>query len=355
MTKPWRFPVLVSLLAVLIAVVAVSATYGQTDCTEALDGDGSIEGEWESGCSSAVEGRGYARYYTFTLTNPSEVTISLSSFYADTYLYLREGGRSGTVLHENDDAGSTSLSRIQETLPAGSYTIEATTYNEGETGDFTLTVSGISEFEDEDLIIPIDSLGTGHIHHDVGRDGPVFHFRDVQAYDVAASAWFANPYDASDHDFSYGFQLRSTGYTPSIRFYVHSEKYWGLIVGRTVHTGYAPNLKTLPFEYNRLAIAVIGKEAVVSLNRVNLTDLNGNSVFHVGSETESGNVLLAAGIVEGTLKEGAITHFTLLDIYRVVPDVLIEDSFEASMVVKEISQQDSKPFPDIQQLEAHKP
>ena len=56
--------------------------------------------------------------------------------------------RSGTALRENDDhrgaglAGSTD-SRIRETLAAGTYTVEATTYQAGETGSFTLTVSGL--------------------------------------------------------------------------------------------------------------------------------------------------------------------------------------------------------------------
>ena len=52
--------------------------------------------------------------------------------------------RPGEPLHKNDDleSGNTN-SRIQETLEAGAYTIEATTYSEGETGSFTLTVAGL--------------------------------------------------------------------------------------------------------------------------------------------------------------------------------------------------------------------
>ena len=44
-----------------------------------------------------------ASYYTFTLAESADVTITAESG-VDTYLYLREGdGRDGTVLHENDD------------------------------------------------------------------------------------------------------------------------------------------------------------------------------------------------------------------------------------------------------------
>ena len=61
----------------------------------------------------------------------------------DTYLYLLEGaGRDGAVLYENDDidtAGGNYGSRIAERLPAGIYTIVATTYNTDREGDFTLS------------------------------------------------------------------------------------------------------------------------------------------------------------------------------------------------------------------------
>ena len=89
-------------------------------------------------------GRGYARYYGFSLAQESEVTIDLESS-EDTYLYLRRGeARSGTALHDNDDVASGNTdSQISQTLAAGSYTIEATTYNPGTTGSFTLTVSGL--------------------------------------------------------------------------------------------------------------------------------------------------------------------------------------------------------------------
>ena len=91
-----------------------------------------------------MPGRGHARYYTFTLDAETEVTIALSSDSIDTYLYLRaDSAISGAVLHENDDIdGGNRNSRIVETLAAGTYTIEATTYREDDAGSFTLDVSG---------------------------------------------------------------------------------------------------------------------------------------------------------------------------------------------------------------------
>ena len=114
-------------------------------CGETLTGDGSVSGQWAQGCDSQTSGRGHARYYSFTLAQRGEVTITLESDDADTYLYLRAGAaRSGDFLYENDDhEGSTRKSLIAQTLAAGVYTIEATTYSEGETGSFTLTVAGL--------------------------------------------------------------------------------------------------------------------------------------------------------------------------------------------------------------------
>ena len=114
-------------------------------CQEALPAD-SFASRWASGCESEARTGSYARFYTFTLDGESEVTIALTSETqgVDPYLYLRSGtAQSGSHLYENDDhEGSTSVSQIQETLSAGTYTIEATTYNAGEAGNFFMTVSG---------------------------------------------------------------------------------------------------------------------------------------------------------------------------------------------------------------------
>ena len=116
------------------------------DCIQTVSSDGTLNGQWASGCDSETRSGSHARYYTFTLDVSSEVTVRLESSAANTHLYLRRGdATSGTALHENDDhGGSTRVSQIQETLAAGSYTVEATTYSAGATGAFTLTISGLS-------------------------------------------------------------------------------------------------------------------------------------------------------------------------------------------------------------------
>ena len=49
------------------------------DCGDTISGDGAISGEWSSRCQSDVTGRGFAQYFTFTLSQQSQVTIDLES------------------------------------------------------------------------------------------------------------------------------------------------------------------------------------------------------------------------------------------------------------------------------------
>lgn len=123
-------------------------------CVQPLPNNGTANGNWTSGCSSENKAGSYAQYYTFTLNEESDATITLDSS-EDTYLYLLRGvGDDGPVVYENDDyatlinteacAGASGLgeydSCITASLIAGDYTIEATTYDAGVTGDFTLIV-----------------------------------------------------------------------------------------------------------------------------------------------------------------------------------------------------------------------
>ena len=122
-----------------------SPTPTEANCVDTVTVGDTITGQWTPGCESDEQSGSYARFYNFTLALSTEVIITLESDDTDTYLYLLSGsGTSGTVLHENDNhEGSTSRSQIQETLAAGTYTIEATTYDPGITGSFTLTISGL--------------------------------------------------------------------------------------------------------------------------------------------------------------------------------------------------------------------
>ena len=118
-----------------------------------VSGNGTTTGNWSSDCASEGRSGSYASYYTFTLTETADVTITAESS-VDTYLFLREGtDRDGTEVASNDDHADeadctteferTTDSCIVHSLDAGTYTIEVTTYTAGETGEFTLTVGGL--------------------------------------------------------------------------------------------------------------------------------------------------------------------------------------------------------------------
>ena len=103
---------------------------------------------WASGCMSEAKTGSYARYYTFTLAGDMQVEMNLTSG-TDPYLALRRGeGRDGAMVASNDNVGSRNFnSSINMMLDAGTYTVEATTYFAGQTGDFTLSVRPLQETE----------------------------------------------------------------------------------------------------------------------------------------------------------------------------------------------------------------
>ena len=125
-------------------------------CVQSVGADGAIEGFWDDTCLSEKDAPGgagdrYARFFTLTLTEATDIVINLSSD-EDTYLYLLEGhGKDGNTLHSNDDiaGGGVNLnSRLSVTLQPGSYTIEATTYRPETTGGLSLTIEGLGQAEE---------------------------------------------------------------------------------------------------------------------------------------------------------------------------------------------------------------
>ncbi|MCY4036082.1 MAG: hypothetical protein OXF64_01325, partial [bacterium] len=122
-------------------------------CGNTITGNGTVSGQWNADANCVSSGwydgsrNHYARYFTFTLTQPSVIQIDLESRQANAYLRLRRGSdvRSGSVVVRNDNVhgGNTLNSRINVSLRPGTYTIDATTSNGGQTGSFDLTVAGI--------------------------------------------------------------------------------------------------------------------------------------------------------------------------------------------------------------------
>ena len=113
------------------------------NCLTAIPLNQSVNGSWTSACNSTHRGGRYARYYTFSLSSATPVQIDLSSATStrDPYLFLLNGnGTGGQVIASDDDSGDGDNARISRTLPAGTYTVETTTFGSAQTGAFTLVV-----------------------------------------------------------------------------------------------------------------------------------------------------------------------------------------------------------------------
>ena len=111
-------------------------------CLEMVIGDGVISGAWSTACLSFNRLGSYARFYVFTLDTDSEVFITLESGHTNTYLYMQKGaGRTGKSFRSQGSPDR--YSRIEDGFAAGTYTIEAATYEAGQSGSFTLTISGL--------------------------------------------------------------------------------------------------------------------------------------------------------------------------------------------------------------------
>ena len=84
-----------------------------------------------------------ARYYSFRLDRTSNIRIDMVSSTIDSWLTLRRGANiRGAQLAFDNDGGSIGLNaRIDRSLEAGIYTIEATSLRAGETGSFSLALT----------------------------------------------------------------------------------------------------------------------------------------------------------------------------------------------------------------------
>ncbi len=140
-------------------------------CVQTLPGDGAVNGEWAAGCINSVNIQKYARFYVFTLAQSSEVTLTLESADISTEMYLKRGAnpRNLNLVNAFGSPGVTTTT-IQRTLAAGTYTVEATTFSGGNTGDFTLTVSGVGPQPAHiPLSIPLPTAMTMSIDDDPQR------------------------------------------------------------------------------------------------------------------------------------------------------------------------------------------
>ena len=112
-------------------------------CVQPIE-PGLTRGTWTTDClsentysSSYDNTYYYAKFYTFTLSASSEVTITLSAT-DPTLIYLLSGEGTDGDIERIAGYDDTTIATLTDTLQPGRYTIEATTYRPNVTGDFTL-------------------------------------------------------------------------------------------------------------------------------------------------------------------------------------------------------------------------
>ncbi|MDD9995301.1 MAG: hypothetical protein OXS35_06085, partial [Dehalococcoidia bacterium] len=132
------------------ATVTITVVASSSSC---LQGLGTLtetvtkSGTWADDCASKHRNGRYARFYSFTLSERTEVTIELTSTDRppdNTYLLLLSGaGKRGRTIATNNDIDrvKNQNSRIVKTLAAGTYTVEATTLFPATEGGFTLKIA----------------------------------------------------------------------------------------------------------------------------------------------------------------------------------------------------------------------
>lgn len=107
----------------------------------------SHSGTLESGDETRSDSGQYTDSYDFDAEEGQQVTVNMSSDAFDTYLIVESPSGTRT---ENDDAGSTSESRVELIADAGgTWRAIATSYSSGDTGDYTVAIElgGLADVE----------------------------------------------------------------------------------------------------------------------------------------------------------------------------------------------------------------
>jgi len=105
-------------------------------------------GQTLSGSLTASSGRSvgcsgcFADLYQFSVTSSQTLSIVLTSSAFDAFLRVLDS--SGSSVATDDDSGGGSNARINRTFAAGTYRIEATSYNSGSTGAYTLALNTVN-------------------------------------------------------------------------------------------------------------------------------------------------------------------------------------------------------------------
>jgi hypothetical protein len=129
------------------AITPGQSTSGTLDANDAKMEDGAFVDVW-----------------VFTVTQPSDVVIALSSTAFDTYLTLADGspGAASGVLAMNDDLVGTN-SGVEVSLAAGTYSAMASSYASGATGAYNITVEVLPTGSGEARVLQPGSPASGSL------------------------------------------------------------------------------------------------------------------------------------------------------------------------------------------------
>jgi len=169
---------------------------------------------WESGCNSTHRSGRNAKYYSFSLSSIEEIQIDLESS-QDTYLMLLSGnGLEGNVIAQDDDGGRGYNSKIIYTLPAGTYTIEATTYSSGIVGDFNITVATNTPSDDCVDSINFNQAVSGSWESSCESTNRQDRYAKYYTFTLSSSQWVT--IDLQSPTDTYLFLLRGAGKNGSV-------------------------------------------------------------------------------------------------------------------------------------------
>lgn len=113
--------------------------------TYAIQAGESVQGSLGKG-DSMLEDGSYYDAWVFEMAAEGDVEISMASSELDSYLIVYRGvpGRLGTAEGSDDDSGGGLDALVRARLQPGTYTIMANTYVGGQSGAYTLSMSGSS-------------------------------------------------------------------------------------------------------------------------------------------------------------------------------------------------------------------
>lgn len=212
----------------VMASVLLMVSGASAECT--LNGitlDTTVSGSWSGDCNSTHRSGRYAQYYTFTLANTETISLKLESL-ADTYMFLLlDANLSGTVIDFNDDYDGLN-SRIVRELPAGTYTIEATTFNPGTLGDFNLTLSKIElDIYHFKGTVDLPAIVLSQLENCTMYDCPTV---SISSQIMLSDGSYQYPYSQVDYNdttgkYEYQYSVTAEANT-SIEIYTYFDAYW---------------------------------------------------------------------------------------------------------------------------------